>query len=154
MDLTDLLSLDAIIPALKAVSKKQVIQGIAERAAKVAGLPERTVFDTILQRERLGSTGVGRGVAIPHCRMDNCERLVGIFARLERPVDFEAIDDMPVDIVFALIAPEGAGADHLKALAKVARVLRDPAIVAKLRASRDQAALYALLIQGPASNAA
>ena len=154
MDLTDLLSLDAIIPGLKAVSKKQVIQGIAERAAKVAGLPERAVFDSMLQRERLGSTGVGRGVAIPHSRMENCDHLVGIFARLERPVDFEAIDDMPVDIVFALIAPEGAGADHLKALAKVARVLRDPAIVAKLRASRDQAALYTLLTQGPASNAA
>jgi PTS system nitrogen regulatory IIA component len=154
MDLSDLLSLQSVIPGLKANSKKQAIQEIASRAAAVTGLPEREIFDRILQRERLGSTGVGRGVAIPHGRLDTLPKLIGLFAQLERPIDFDALDDQPVDLIFVLLAPEGAGADHLKALARVARVLRDPAIVAKLRASRDDAALYSLLTQPLASHAA
>lgn len=154
MDLSDLLSLDAVIPALRANSKKQVFQELAVRAAAVTGLPEREVFDTILQRERLGSTAVGRGVAIPHGRLAGLDRLVGLFVRLDRPVDFDAIDDLPVDLVFVLLAPEGAGADHLKALARVARVLRDQAITTKLRAADDAAAIYSLLTQPLASHAA
>ena len=154
MDLSDLLSLDAVIPALRANSKKQVFQELAVRAAAVTGLAEREVFDTILQRERLGSTAVGRGVAIPHGRLAGLDRLVGLFVRLDRPVDFDAIDDLPVDLVFVLLAPEGAGADHLKALARVARVLRDQAITTKLRAADDAAAIYSLLTQPLASHAA
>ncbi|MBB4303459.1 PTS system nitrogen regulatory IIA component [Rhodobium orientis] len=154
MDLSDLLSPDSIVPALKANSKKQVIQELAGRAASRVHLPERDIFDTLLQRERLGSTGVGHGVAIPHGKLVALDRLVGIFARLQRPVDFDALDDEPVDIIFLLLAPEGAGADHLKALARIARQLRDPTIIAKLRATSDPAALYALLTQPLASNAA
>lgn len=154
MDLSDLITADAIIPALKVNSKKQVIQEVAAKAASITGLPERDIFDTLLQRERLGSTGVGHGIAIPHGKPVALNRLVGVFARLEKPIDFDALDDQPVDLVFLLLAPEGAGADHLKALARIARQLRDPGIAAKLRASNDAAAIYALLTQSSASNAA
>jgi PTS system nitrogen regulatory IIA component len=154
MDLSDLLSVEAIIPALKVSSKKQAIQELAGRAAKLTGLPEREILETLLQREQLGSTGVGHGVAIPHGKLAALGRLVGAFARLDRPVDFEALDDAPVDLVFVLLAPEGAGADHLKALARIARVLRDPTVSAKLRATADPAALYSLLTHQAATNAA
>lgn len=154
MDLSDLLSLEAVVPALKANSKKQVLQELAGRIAVQIGLPEREIFDVLLQRERLGSTGVGHGVAIPHGKLARLPKLTGFFARLEKPVDFEAIDDLPVDLVFMLLAPEGAGADHLKALARIARVLRDSSIAQKLRASTDPAALYTVLTQPITSNAA
>lgn len=154
MDLSDLIEVSAVMPALKANSKKQLLQLLAEKAASVTGLPEREVFDTILQRERLGSTGVGNGIAIPHGKLPGISRITGIFARLENPVDFEALDDQPVDLVFLLLAPEGAGADHLKALSRIARVLRDPAMVAKLRASDSESAIYACLSEEQASNAA
>ena len=114
-------------------------------------LPEREIFDTLLHRERLGSTGIGDGIAIPHGKLVQLTRIVGVFARLDRPVDFDALDDEPVDLVFLLLAPEGAGADHLKALARIARVLRDGDTATKLRASRDPAALYALLTQPSAT---
>lgn len=145
MDLSDLIEVSAVMPALKANSKKQLLQLLAEKAAAVTGLPEREVFDTVLQRERLGSTGVGNGIAIPHGKLKDLPQITGIFARLETPVDFEALDDQPVDLVFLLLAPEGAGADHLKALSRIARVLRDPAMVAKLRASDNESAIYACL---------
>lgn len=154
MDLSDLITAKAILPALKVNSKKQVIQELAAKAAEITGLPERDIFDTLLQRERLGSTGVGHGIAIPHGKPVALDRLVGVFARLERPIDFDALDDQPVDLVFLLLAPEGAGADHLKALARIARQLRDPGIATKLRASHEADAIYALLTQGLASNAA
>lgn len=152
--LSDLLAPDAVLPTLKVNSKKQAIQELAEKAAQLAGLPEREIFETLLQRERLGSTGVGNGIAIPHGKLPKIGRLFGLFARLERPIDFDALDSEPVDLVFLLLAPEAAGADHLKALARVARVLRDPQTAAKLRATRDAAALHALLTQPAASNAA
>lgn len=154
MALADLLAQDAVVPALKANSKKQLLQELAEKAAAVTGLPEREIFDVILQRERLGSTGVGNGIAIPHGKLPRLDKIVGVFARLESPVDFEALDDQPVDLVFLLLAPEGAGADHLKALSRIARVLRDSKVVEKLRASTSASAIYALLAQSPASNAA
>lgn len=154
MALADLLVQDAVLPALKANSKKQLLQELAAKAASVTGLPEREIFDVILQRERLGSTGVGNGIAIPHGKLTSLDRIVGVFARLDSPVDFEALDDQPVDLVFLLLAPEGAGADHLKALSRIARVLRDSDVVAKLRASSSAPALYALLTETPASNAA
>lgn len=145
MELNDLLSLEGVVPTLKAQSKKQVLQELASKAAAITGLPEREIFDTLLHRERLGSTGIGDGIAIPHGKLVPLTRIVGVFARLDRPVDFDALDDEPVDLVFLLLAPEGAGADHLKALARIARVLRDGETAVKLRASRDPAALYALL---------
>jgi PTS system nitrogen regulatory IIA component len=147
MDLSDIVSLAGIVPSLRVQSKKQAIQELSSRAAKVTGLSERDIFDTLLQREQLGSTGIGHGIAIPHGKLAKLTKLVGLFARLDRPVDFDAIDDQPVDLIFVLLAPEGAGADHLKALATVARLLRDPAIVANLRACRDVDATYSVLIQ-------
>jgi PTS system nitrogen regulatory IIA component len=154
MALTDLLSPDAIFPALRVNGKKQALQEMSERAGQVSGLPAREIFDALLQRERLGSTGVGDGIAIPHGKLAKCTRIFGIFARLERAIDFEALDGLPVDLIFLLIAPESAGADHLKALAGIARVLRDPVMAAQLRATRDASALYSLLTLTPASHAA
>jgi PTS system nitrogen regulatory IIA component len=145
MHLADLISPEAVIPSLRAKTKKQLLQELAARAARVTGLQERYVFDTLLQRERLGSTGLGEGIAIPHGKFTGLKRIVGIFARLAEPVDFEAVDGEPVDIVFLLLAPEGAGADHLKALARISRLLREGHAVDKLRASKDASALYAVL---------
>ncbi len=154
MRLTDLISPEAIVPSLRANSKKLVLQELSERAARISGLKPREIFDALLQRERLGSTGTGNGVALPHTKLAKCKTIFGVFARLEKPIDFAATDAAPVDLVILLIAPESAGADHLKALARIARVLRDPAIADKLRATRDPAALYAVLTQEPASHAA
>lgn len=154
MDLSDLIEASAIIPALKANSKRQLLQVLSEKAAELTGLSERLIFDTILQRERLGSTGVGNGIAIPHGKIAGVKHIAGVFARLETPVDFEALDDQPVDLVFLLLAPEGAGADHLKALSRIARVLRDPDTVAKIRGTTDAAAIHAFLSETPASHAA
>ena len=154
MALADLLRQDAIIPALKANSKKQVLQDLATKAAFITGLSEREIFEVILQRERLGSTGVGNGIAIPHGKLASVKGIVGIFARLEMPVDFEALDDQPVDLVFMLLAPEGAGADHLKALSRVARVLRDQDLTARLRTCDTAPAIFACLNQDAGINAA
>lgn len=151
MDLSDLVAPQAIIPALKANSKKQVLQIMAEKAADLTGLEERVVLDTILQREKLGSTGVGNGIAIPHGKLAQLNNIVGVFARLDTPVDFEALDDEPVDLVFLLLAPESAGADHLKALSKIARVLRDPDMVQKLRNTHEAQALHTFLMQTQAA---
>ena len=154
MLLTDLVAPNAIIPALKVNGKKQILQELAVRAAELCGQSERTILETLQQREKLGSTGVGNGIAIPHGKLVNIHSIVGIFARLEQPVDFEALDDQPVDLVFLLLAPEGAGADHLKALSRIARVLRDHDLVAKLRATDSASAIYAFLNEEQTSNAA
>jgi nitrogen PTS system EIIA component len=154
MRLTDLLQPQAVFASLRANSKKQLLQELSDKAAHLSQLPARQIFDAVLQRERLGSTGVGNGIAIPHAKLPKCASIFGVFARLEKPIDFEAIDANPVDLVFLLVAPESAGADHLKALARIARILRDPGITAKLRAIRDPAGLYAVLTQEPASHAA
>lgn len=154
MALAGLLHQNAIIPAMRANSKKQLLQELAAKASKLTGLPEREIFDVILQRERLGSTGVGNGIAIPHGKLSNLPSIVGIFARLDAPVDFEALDDQPVDLVFLLLAPEGAGADHLKALSRIARVLRDHDMVSRIRASDSASAIYTLLGDDTTSHAA
>tara|TARA_R110002126_G_scaffold281712_1_gene429697 strand:- start:62767 stop:63231 length:465 start_codon:yes stop_codon:yes gene_type:complete len=154
MSLADLIVQDAVLPALRVNSKKQLLQEMSARAAQVTGLSEREIFDVILQRERLGSTGVGNGIAIPHGKLTSINHIVGVFARLVTPVNFEALDDQPVDMVFLLLAPEGAGADHLKALSRIARVLRDGELVSKLRQTDSSSALYAFLTAEQASNAA
>jgi PTS system nitrogen regulatory IIA component len=154
MTLTDLVAPNAILPALKVNTKKQVIQELAARAAELTGQNERAILEILMQREKLGSTAVGNGVAIPHGKLSKLGRLFGLFARLERPVDFEALDGQPVDLVFLLLAPEQAGADHLKALARVARLLRDQETARKLRESRDADAVYAVLAMPAASSAA
>ena len=151
MLLTDLVAPNAVIPALKVNSKKQALQELAAKAAQLTGQSERAVFEVLMQREKLGSTGVGNGIAIPHGKLANLGKLFGLFARLDRPVDFEALDGQAVDLVFLLLAPETAGADHLKALARVARLLRDPDVARKLRDSRDAEAIYAVLTLEPAT---
>jgi PTS system nitrogen regulatory IIA component len=153
MPLTDLVAPNAILPALRANNKKQVIQELAAKAAELTGQNDRDILEILLQREKLGSTGVGNGVAIPHGKLPKLGKLFGLFARLERPVDFEALDSRAIDLVFLLLAPEAAGADHLKALARVARLLRDPDIAQKLRESRDESTLYAVLTLPSASAA-
>jgi nitrogen PTS system EIIA component len=145
MPLSDLVALQAVVPALKVNSKKQALQELAARAAALTARGEREILDILQQREKLGSTGVGNGIAIPHGKLPKLDRLFGLFARLDRPIDFEALDGQPVDLVFLLLAPESAGADHLKALARVARLLRDPDTAKKLRESRDADAIYAVL---------
>lgn len=145
MPTTDLVAPNAIIPALKVNGKKQALQEIAAKAATLTGLSDKAILETLMQREKLGSTGVGNGVAIPHGKLPKLNKVFGLFARLERPIDFEALDGQSVDLIFLLLAPEGAGADHLKALARAARVLRDPDVARKLRESRDADALYAVL---------
>jgi len=154
MTLEDLISPDAVVPNLRASSKKQLLQDLAGRAADRLGLEARTVFEALMDRERLGPTAMGRGVAVPHARLPKVERISGAFARLDKPVPFDAADDAPVDLVFLLIAPVDAGADHLRALARVSRLLRDEGRCAKLRATPDAAALYAILVEDLASNAA
>ena len=151
MPLTDIIAPNAILPALKVNNKKQAIQELAAHAAKLTGLNERTILEVLQQRERLGSTAVGSGVAIPHGKLAKLGGLFGLFARLEKPIDFEALDNQKVDLIFLLLAPEGAGADHLKALAKIARLLRDPEIARKLRESQDANALHAVMKLPPAA---
>jgi nitrogen PTS system EIIA component len=153
MPTTDLVSPNAIIPAMKVNGKKQALQEIAAKAADLTGQNEKAILEILLQREKLGSTGVGNGVAIPHGKLQKLGNVFGLFARLERPIDFEALDGQPVDLIFLLLAPEGAGADHLKALARVARLLRDPDVARKLRASNGAEAIYAVLAMPSASAA-
>jgi nitrogen PTS system EIIA component len=154
MPLLDFLAPAAVIPALRASSKKQALQELAEVAARLTGLEERTIYEVLLQRERLGSTGIGDGVAIPHAKLAKLDSIFGLVARLDKPIDFEALDGQPVDLMFVLLAPEEAGADHLKALARVARVVREPGMSDRIRATRDAEALYALLTSDSAPRAA
>jgi PTS system nitrogen regulatory IIA component len=154
MDLRDLITPEAVIPSLKVKNKKQALQELAQKAATLTGVDGRQIFDTLLQRERLGSTGVGRGIAIPHGRLPGLKSIVSVFARLDEPIDFEALDEEPVDLIFLLLAPEQAGGDHLKALARISRLLREPASIEKLRASENRAALYSVLTEAAPSHAA
>ncbi|PWT80184.1 MAG: PTS IIA-like nitrogen-regulatory protein PtsN [Acidobacteria bacterium] len=153
MPLADLIAPAAIIPALKVNGKKQTLLELAAKAADLNGQSQRAIFEVLLQREKLGSTGVGNGIAIPHGKLAKLNSLFGLFARLERPVDFEALDGQPVDLIFVLLAPEGAGADHLRALARIARLLRDRDVARKLRQSRDAEAIYSVLALPSASAA-
>ncbi len=147
MEIHELLNPDGVIANLKSKSKKQALQDLAETAAKITGINERKIFDVLLERERLGTTGVGRGIAIPHGKLADLDALYGIFARLEDPIDFDAVDEHPVDLIFLLLAPESAGADHLKALARISRLLRDVGTCDKLRGTDDGDALYSLLTE-------
>ncbi|HSO42872.1 MAG TPA: PTS IIA-like nitrogen regulatory protein PtsN [Rhodospirillales bacterium] len=154
MEISDLIKPDHVIARLRATSKKQALQDLAKRAAEITGQPERALFSTLMKRERLGTTGVGNGIAIPHGKLATLDKLYGLFARLDQPIDFDAIDDRPVDLIFLLLAPESSGADHLKALARVSRLLRDKPTCEKLRGTDDAEALYALLVDTAASWAA
>lgn len=156
MQLTDFIGDKSIFPTLKAGSKKQLLQELANLSAEQTNLDSRQIFESLLQREKLGSTGLGRGIAIPHGKFPQLDKVYGFFGRLARPVDFDAVDGEPVDLVFLLLAPESAGADHLKALARISRLLRDGNIINKLRGTDEPRGLYAVLTEpaASASNAA
>ena len=154
MEINDLLVPEGVVADLKATSKKQALQDLAKRAAEVSGLHERAIFDVLMERERLGTTGVGNGIAIPHGKLASLDRLHGLFARLEQPIDFHAIDERPVDLIFVLLAPENAGADHLKALARISRLLRNNGICDKLRGADSAEALFAILTESQEDRAA
>ncbi len=154
MEIADLLTPRGVIAQLRVSNKKAALQEIARRAASMTGVAERQIYEVLAERERLGTTGIGRGIAIPHGKLAELPRLYGLFARLERPIAFEAIDDRPVDLLFVLLAPAAAGAEHLRALARVSRLLRDQAICQKLRGTDNADALFALLTDRTESHAA
>jgi PTS system nitrogen regulatory IIA component len=145
MEIADLISPETVFAGIKASSKKQTLQELSRRAAAVTGCDEREILNVLIERERLGTTGVGQGIAIPHGKLSSIDRIQGFFARLVSGVDFDAMDDMPVDLVFVLLAPEEGGADHLKALARVSRTLRDSGRCEKLRGTESADALFAVL---------
>ena len=153
-DLADIIDARAVLPSVKAQGKKQLLQDLAQAMAKFVAVDHRIIFETLLTREKLGSTGIGQGIAIPHGKVPTLSRVYGLFARLATPIEFESVDGQPVDLVFVLLAPEHAGADHLKALAKISRLLRDPAVVAKLRGTDEAESLYAILTEPTASASA
>lgn len=154
MDLADILASDAIIPVLDVTCKKQALQELATRAAELTGLDQRDIFDALLQRERLGSTGLGRGIAIPHVKFKALKGIVCLFARLARPIPFDSQDDQDVDLVFLLLAPEHASGDHLKALARISRLVREPATLEQLRSAKDVEAISRALSKPATSHAA
>lgn len=153
-DLSDLLSPQAVQAAIVVPNKKALFQQLAAAAAKLVEADPRAIVDRLVERERLGSTGFGGGIAIPHGKIDGLDRVVGLFARLTTPIDFAAIDDLPVDLVFLLLSPVDAGVEHLKALARVSRRMRDKTFVAKLRGAGSDDALYALFATGETRHAA
>ena len=145
MDINEIIDPDGVLANLKPSSKKQLLQELAEAGALRTGIESHAIFESLLEREKLGSTGVGNGGAIPHAKLTGMDRMVGVFAHLNKPVAFEAVDDQPVDIVFMLLAPVGSGADHLKALSRVARILRNQSTLSSIRSSTDPDAIYSLL---------
>ncbi len=154
MELADLLKPESVRGSSTMKSKKRLFNDLAEIAASVYGIDESSAVDALQERESLGPTGVGHGVALPHARVDGIDRVRGVFLRLERPLDYGSVDRAPVDLVFALFAPRDAGVEHLKALALVSRTLRDPSICTKLRSNDDHDKLFAILTTRPDSKAA
>lgn len=147
MNIGELLDRAAISARVSATNKKKALAVIAEIAARNFGLEPAEVLEALAEREAAGSTGVGHGVAVPHARLEGLQRMRGVFVRLEQPVEFESVDDQPVDLLFALFAPKNAGAEHLRALAKVSRVLRQGDLREQLRKARSADAVHALLVQ-------
>lgn len=154
MDFTDLVAPEGIIPSLKAKSKKQALQELAVKAAAITGLEQRDIFDTLLQRERLGSTGLGHGIAIPHVKFKELKNIVCLFARLDTPIEFDSHDNEPVDLIFLLLAPEHASGDHLKALARISRLVREPQTLERLRSAESAEVLRSVLASSTTSHAA
>ena len=154
MEVTDLLDPSGVIPNLRVTGKRQALQELARRAATLIGEDEHKIFESLREREQLGSTGIGNGTAVPHGRIPGFKRALTMFARLEKPIDFDAIDSQPVDLIFLLLTPADAGADHLKALARISRLLRNRAMCVKLRGTESTDAIYALLTDRASSHAA
>ena len=145
MDIADFIPSEAVFTHLRVSSKKEALQVLAERAADLTGQSRHAIFDVLFQRERLGTTGIGDGIAIPHGRLPNLTRLFGLLAHLDSPIEFDAVDDRPVDLIFVLLAPESAGGDHLTALARMSRLLRDRQVCERLRKSRNGGEVLAVL---------
>ncbi len=155
VELADIITPNSVILDLPSCSsKRQVLTELARRGAAAAGLEQQGLLDALTERERLGTTGIGHGIAIPHARLDGLDHLVGMFVRLDHPVDFEALDEQPSDLIFLLLAPSAAEADSLKALAKISRMLRDPGLRQRLRQEQDPRAVYRMLTQKPECHAA
>lgn len=154
MQIADILKPEAIKLLDHSTSKKRLLQEISDVAFSAYGLSSDDVFQALQARENLGPTGVGGGIALPHARLAGLTEIHGVFVRLEKPLEFDSVDQQPVDLIFTLFAPEEAGAEHLKALALVSRTMRNDETCAKLRANSDPSALYAILTAGPASQAA
>lgn len=154
MNLSGILKPEAVKVVSSASSKKRLFQDLGDIALSAYGLSAPATVEALMERESLGPTGVGQGVALPHARMSGLESVVGAFLLLEKPVDFDSVDRQPVDIVFSLFAPEDAGVEHLKALALVSRTLRETALCAKLRANADPATLYTILTENHTVQAA
>lgn len=154
MQLSTILKAEAVKTISSCSSKKRLFHDLGDLAETCYGLPSTAVIDALIEREGLGQTGMGQGIALPHARLADAQEVCGFFLRLEKPLNFDAVDRQPVDLVFALIAPECAGVDHLKALALVSRTLRDHAICAKLRANSDPATLHTILTELESSQAA
>ena len=154
MQIGDILDRGAIALRVSATDKRQILAHLAELAARNSGLEASTVLDALSEREQAGSTGIGHGVAVPHARIEGLDRIRGVFLRVEQPVAFESIDDQPADLIFALLAPPEAGTEHLRALARVSRMLRNADLREHLRQARTPDALHALLVQESAPSAA
>ncbi|MBB3711423.1 PTS system nitrogen regulatory IIA component [Limimaricola variabilis] len=154
MQISEILPVEGVKLLASTSSKKRLFQDLGDLAESCYDLPPGRVVEALLEREALGPTGVGHGVALPHARLEGVERVRGLFIRLEKPLDFDAVDRQPVDLVFCLLAPGGSGVEHLKALALVSRTLRDAATCQKLRANAEIGTLHAILTEGPATQAA
>ncbi len=154
MEINNIISSETIISDLKVSGKKHLFQELSEKASPIVGVQDRVILRTLLDREKLGTTGIGQGVAIPHGKISNLNSSIGFFARLIDPIDFEAIDEKPVDLIFLLLAPEEANAENLKTLAKISRMLRDKNLCDKIRGSIGNDALYSVLTDSSASFAA
>lgn len=154
MEISDILDVAAVRVTSGVSSKKRLFQELGELADSIYGLPLDSVAAALMERESLGPTAVGQGIALPHARLTGLKSVAGIFVRLDRPLDFDAVDRQPVDLIFSLFAPSESGVDHLRALALVSRTMRNPDVCAKLRANTDPATLHAVLTELPASEAA
>ena len=154
MQISEILTANSVKTLASTTSKKRLFQQLGEQAEIAYGFSSATVIEALLDRENLGPTGVGHGIALPHARMEDASCVRGLFIRLEKPLDFDSVDRQPVDLVFALLAPENAGVEHLKALALVSRTMRDPSVCAKLRANTDVTTLYTILTEAQANQAA
>jgi len=145
MKISEIMTVDSVFCGIKANNKRQLLQDLSKRIAEITGIFDRTVFDSLLERENLGSTGFGSGTALPHARIPEIQQVYGFFAKLNTPIDYDAIDGKPVDLVFILISPEGSGADHLTALAQASRILKNESICNKIRQASGKEEIYSLL---------
>ncbi len=154
VEMAELITPERILLDLRPRSKRQLLQELAELAARDLGIESSRILSALLEREKLGTTAIGEGIAIPHAKIEGLDRIIGGFARLAEPLDFEALDEQPVDLVFFLLAPAAASTEHLKALARLARLLRNPELRARLRSESDIGRVYKLLVGGAQSHAA